>query len=38
LLPRHFQSITLRTHVFNLLKPIEDPKAWDDQGFLWQKG
>lgn len=26
-----------RTHVLTYLKPIEDPKAWDDQGFRCQE-
>jgi divalent metal cation (Fe/Co/Zn/Cd) transporter len=27
-----------RTHVFTHLEPIEDPKAWEDQGFRWEQG
>jgi cation diffusion facilitator family transporter len=27
-----------RTHVLTHLEPIEDPKAWDDQGFRWEQG
>jgi cation diffusion facilitator family transporter len=26
-----------RTHVLTHLEPIEDPKAWDDQGFRWEQ-
>ena len=31
------QTLT-RTHVLTHLEPIEDPKAWDDQGFRWEQG
>ncbi len=35
----HMVAATLsRTHVFTHLEPIEDPKAWDDQGFRWEQG
>jgi cation diffusion facilitator family transporter len=27
-----------RTHVLTHLEPIEDPCAWDDQGFRWEQG
>jgi len=27
-----------RTHVLTHLEPIEDPKAWEDQGFRWEQG
>ena len=27
-----------RTHVLTHLEPMEDPKAWDDQGFRWEQG
>jgi hypothetical protein len=27
-----------RTDVLTHLEPIEDPKAWDDQGFRWEEG
>jgi cation diffusion facilitator family transporter len=31
-------SALTRTHVLTHLEPIEDPKAWDDQGFRWEQG
>ena len=35
----HKVAATLtRTHVLTHLEPIEDPKAWDDQGFRWEQG
>jgi cation diffusion facilitator family transporter len=35
----HKVAATLtRTHVLTHLEPIEDPKAWDDQGFRWEEG
>jgi cation diffusion facilitator family transporter len=35
----HKVAATLsRTHVMTHLEPIEDPKAWDDQGFRWEQG
>ena len=35
----HKVAATLtRTHVFTHLEPIEDPKAWEDQGFRWEQG
>ncbi len=34
----HKVAATLtRTHVLTHLEPIEDPKAWDDQGFRWEQ-
>jgi cation diffusion facilitator family transporter len=27
-----------RTHVMTHLEPIEDPRAWEDQGFRWEQG
>jgi cation diffusion facilitator family transporter len=33
----HKVAATLtRTHVLTHLEPIEDPKAWDEQGFRWE--
>jgi cation diffusion facilitator family transporter len=35
----HEVAATLtRTHVLTHLEPLEDPKAWDDQGFRWEQG
>ena len=35
----HKVAATLtRTHVLTHLEPIEDPKAWEDQGFRWEQG
>ena len=35
----HQVATTLaRTHVLTHLEPIEDPRAWDDQGFRWEQG
>jgi cation diffusion facilitator family transporter len=35
----HKVAATLtRTHVLTHLEPIEDPRAWDDQGFRWEQG
>jgi cation diffusion facilitator family transporter len=35
----HKVAATLtRTHVLTHLEPIEDSKAWDDQGFRWEQG
>ena len=35
----HKVAATLtRTHVFTHLEPIEDPNAWEDQGFRWEQG
>lgn len=35
----HKVATTLtRAHVLTHLEPIEDPKAWDDQGFRWEQG
>ena len=31
-------STLTRTHVLTHLEPIEDSKAWDDQGFRWEQG
>jgi cation diffusion facilitator family transporter len=31
-------SALTRTHVLTHLEPLEDPKAWDDQGFRWEQG
>ena len=27
-----------RTHVLTHLEPLEDPRAWEDQGFRWEQG
>lgn len=35
----HAVAATLtRTHVLTHLEPLEDPRAWDDQGFRWEQG
>ena len=35
----HKVATTLtRTHVLTHLEPLEDPRAWDDQGFRWEQG
>jgi cation diffusion facilitator family transporter len=35
----HKVAATLtRTHVLTHLEPLEDPRAWDDQGFRWEQG
>ena len=35
----HRVAATLtRTHVMTHLEPIEDPRAWEDQGFRWEQG
>jgi len=35
----HKVAATLtRAHVLTHLEPIEDPKAWKDQGFRWEQG
>jgi len=35
----HKVAATLtRTHVLTHLEPIEDPRAWEDQGFRWEQG
>ncbi len=35
----HKVAATLtRTHVLTHLEPIEDPRAWGDQGFRWEQG
>lgn len=31
-------STLTRTHVLTHLEPIEDPRAWEDQGFRWEQG
>jgi cation diffusion facilitator family transporter len=37
-LEREIAGALTRTHVLTHLEPIEDPKAWDDQGFRWEEG
>ena len=37
-LERKVASTLSRTHVLTHLEPIEDPRAWDDQGFRWEQG
>ena len=37
-LEQQVSTIVPRTHVLTHLEPIEDPKAWDDQGFRWEQG
>ena len=37
-LEREIATALPRTHVLTHLEPIEDEKAWEDQGFRWEKG
>ena len=37
-LEQRVASTLSRTDVFTHLEPIEDPRAWDDQGFRWEQG
>jgi divalent metal cation (Fe/Co/Zn/Cd) transporter len=37
-LEQKVSTIVPRSHVLTHLEPIEDPKAWDDQGFRWDQG
>lgn len=37
-LEREIAQALPRTHVITHLEPLEDPKAWDDQGFDWDEG
>ena len=37
-LEREIATALTRTHVLTHLEPIEDPKAWEDQGFRWEQG
>ncbi len=37
-LEREIAKALPRSDVLTHLEPIEDPKAWDDQGFRWEEG
>ena len=37
-LEREIATALTRTDVLTHLEPIEDPRAWDDQGFRWEQG
>lgn len=37
-LEREIATALSRTDVLTHLEPIEDPKAWEDQGFRWEQG
>jgi cation diffusion facilitator family transporter len=37
-LEREIAAALPRSHVLTHLEPIEDPRAWDDQGFRWDEG
>jgi cation diffusion facilitator family transporter len=37
-LEREIARALPRSDVLTHLEPIEDPKAWDDQGFRWEEG
>ncbi|WP_216900592.1 cation diffusion facilitator family transporter [Synechococcus sp. CCY 9618] len=37
-LEREIAAALPRSDVLTHLEPIEDPKAWDDQGFRWEEG
>jgi cation diffusion facilitator family transporter len=37
-LEREIAAALPRSHVLTHLEPIEDPRAWDDQGFRWEEG
>lgn len=37
-LERKVAATLTRTHVLTHLEPIEDPRAWEDQGFRWEQG
>jgi cation diffusion facilitator family transporter len=37
-LEREIATVLPRSDVLTHLEPIEDPKAWDDQGFRWEEG
>jgi cation diffusion facilitator family transporter len=37
-LERDIAALLPRSHVFTHLEPIEDPVAWEDEGFRWEQG